>query len=389
MFPFPVSVVRTEVSPLIIRMRKTYKYKLYTTDRTKHLDEMIEIARQIWNHSLALQKRYYRIYGKYVTANRMKTHLTKLKRMPKYRHWKKLGSQAAQDVVERLDRSYHAFFEWCKTRSGSRKSPPKFRKKWKYRSFTLKQAGWSITGNEITIGGFHYKFWLHRTYHGTVKTVTVKRSSYGEYFIFLSVEEEILAPDAHTGNAVGIDFGLKTFLTLSDRTSVESPQWLLHELNLVRRTNRNLSRKQKGSGNRRRARLAYAKVHEDIANRRTDWFFKLAKELATRYSVICIEDLNLKGMQRMWGRKISDLAFFEFVKILECEASIHGCEIVRIDRWYPSSKTCHCCGHVFGDLTLKDRKWTCPSCRTEHDRDVNAAINILNQGLLARFGASA
>ena len=364
-----------------ITIRRTYKYQLYRTKKTEYLDTEIEIARQIWNHCLALQKRYYRMFGKHISAYRMKKFVTKLKRMPRYAHWNNLGSQAIQDVVERLDRSYQAFFEWCKTRSGNRKSPPKFRKKWRYHSFTLKQAGWSIEGNCIRIMDKSFKFWLHRPFNGTVKTVTVKRMPNGDYFIFLSVEEDILLPDAHTGNAVGIDFGLKTFLTLSNGKKIESPQWMLKDLNLIRKASRNLSRKKKGSKNRRRARFVLENVHQDIVNRRTDWFFKTARALTLEYSVICIEDLNLKGMQRMWGRKISDLAYGEFVKILEYEAMINGCQIIKIDRWYPSSKACHCCGTVKEDLNLKDRLWTCSACGNSHDRDVNAAINILNEGL--------
>lgn len=361
-------------------IRRTYKYKLYETKKTKYLDDAIEIARQIWNHCLALQKRYYRMYGKYISANRMKVFIARLRRR-KFANWQKLGSQAVQDVVERLDRSYKAFFDWCKTRSGPRKSPPKFRKRWKYHSFTLKQAGWSIDGNVIRIMDKSFKFVLHRPYNGVVKTVTVKRSPYGEYFIFLSVVEEVFTHDTHTGNAVGIDFGLKTFLTMNDGTVVVSPQWLFHGMENIRRANRNLSRKKKGSNNRRRARKAYAKVHEDIANQRTDWFFKLARNLTLKYSTICIEDLNLNGMKRLWGRKVSDLAYGEFVKILEYEAMINGCKVIKIDRWYPSSKTCHCCGVIKEDLSLKDRLWTCSACGESHDRDVNAAINILNQGL--------
>ena len=374
---------------MLVEMHKNYSYKLYVTDRTRHLDDMIEIARQIWNHFLALQKRYYRIYGKYISANRMKTHLTKLKRLSRYQNWNQLGSQAAQDVVERLDRSYQAFFDWCKNRGGPRKSPPKFRKRWKYRSFTLKQAGWAIQDNVITIARkYRFKFWKHRDFKGEIKTITIKRLPSGEYYIFLSVIEKVFVPDAHAGNAVGIDFGLKTFLTLSDGTEVASPEWLKNSLSDIRKASRNLSRKELGSNNRKRARLQYEKIHENVANRRRDWFYKLARDLTIMYSVICIEDLNLDGMKRIWGRKVSDLAYSEFVKILEYEALVNGCEIIKVDRWYPSSKTCSSCGFLNNDLSLKTRDWVCPSCGIQHRRDFNASVNILNQGLLTRYGTS-
>ena len=374
---------------MLIKMRKTYSYKLYATDRTKHLDEMVEIARQIWNHCLALQKRYYKIYRKYISAYQMKKHLTKLLRQPKYKHWKTLGSQARQDVVERLDRAYQAFFDWCKTRAGARKSPPKFKKKEKYKSFTLKQAGWEISDNVITIAQkYRFKFWRHRDFHGTVKTVTVKRNTLGEYFIYLSVEEDVEVSDAHTGDAVGIDFGLKTFLNFNDGTKIDSPLFFFNNMKAIRKANRNLSKKKDGSCNRNRAKRALAKVHDDVANQRKNWFYKQARELAQRYAVICIEDLNLNGMKRLWGRKVSDLAYGEFVKILEYEASVSGCQIIKIDRWIPSSKACHNCGFVKQDLDLKDRVWACPACGETHDRDINAAKNILDQGLLQEFGTT-
>ena len=371
-----------------IKIRRTYKYQVYRSRKTEYLDEIIEVARQIWNHCLALQKRYYKLCGKYIPANRLKTFVAKLRRR-KFPEWKKLGSQAVQDVVERLDRSYSSFFDWCKTKSGPRKSPPKFKKRGRYRSFTLKQAGWSIEGNHIRIIDKTFSFWLHRPFGGTVKTVTVKCMPNGDYFIFLSVEEEVHVADTHTGKAVGIDFGLKTFLTLSDGTKIESPQWMLRDLDKLRKASRNLSSKKNGSKNRKRALHTLENLHQDVSNRRTDWFFKTARSLTLKYSVICIEDLNLSAMQRLWERKISDLAFGEFVKILEYEALMNGCEIVKIGRWYPSSKACHICGTVNSDLQLKDRAWICPSCGVLHDRDVNAAINILNEGLRLQFGKSA
>jgi putative transposase len=375
---------------MTVKMRKTYSYKLYATDRTKHLDAMLKIACDIWNHFIALQKRYYKIYGKYISAYRMKTHLTKLLKQEKYAEWKMLGSQARQDIIERIDRSYQAFFQWCKKRDGKRKSPPKSKKDYKYNSFTLKQNhGWEISGNVITIARkYRFKFWRHRDFHGEVKTVTVKRNRLGEYFIYLSVIEEVEVPDAHTGNAVGIDFGLKTFLNFDDGSKIESPLWFFSNIKAVKKAHRNFSKKEKGSRNRRKSGRALAKVYDDISNQRTDWFFKLAKELTEKYSVICIEDLNMEGMKRLWGRKVSDLAFGEFVSILEYEAMLHGCQVVKIDRWYPSSKTCHNCGYVKKDLSLKDRVWTCQACGETHDRDINAAKNILDHGLLQAFGAT-
>ena len=174
---------------------------------------------------------------------------------------------------------------------------------------------------------------------------------------------------------MGIDFGLKTFLTLSDKREIEAPLYHLKNLTKQKRLNRSLSKKQKGSNGRKKAKLQLAKLHIKTANQRRDYFHKLSNLLAKTYDNIFIEDLNMKAMQMMWGRKVSDLAFSEFVNILEYKANV-----TKIDRFYPSSKTCSNCGFVLKELDLKTREWTCPSCSVKHSRDVNAAINIKRVG---------
>ena len=178
-----------------------------------------------------------------------------------------------------------------------------------------------------------------------------------------------------------MDFGLKHFLNLDDGSVIDSPQWYKVSLKELRAAHRAVSRCQKGSRNRRRAIQHLERVYQRISNRRRDWFFKLANQLVSEYAIICIEDLNLDGMKRLWGRKVSDLAFAEFVSALEWVAGNAGTAVVKIDRWAPSSKACHVCGTVNGDLTLKQRSWECDCCHTSLDRDTNAAINIKQMGL--------
>jgi putative transposase len=178
----------------------------------------------------------------------------------------------------------------------------------------------------------------------------------------------------------GFDFGLKTFLTCSDGSKIESPQFLKQSLHLIKKASRQHSKKRKGSSNRERARLNLVRKHEDVVNRRSDWFWKLAHDLTNWFDVLCFETLNLKGMQRLWGRKISDLAFGEFLQILEWVAKKKGKQVVFIDRWYPSSKTCSECGHVLDKLDLSVREWRCPSCGSINGRDENAAKNICAVG---------
>ncbi len=185
---------------------------------------------------------------------------------------------------------------------------------------------------------------------------------------------------SETSRIAGFDFGLKVFLTVSDGTQIESPQFLKQSLTAIKKASRQHSKKVKGSTNRERARKNLVRRHEDVVNRRSDWFWKLAHDLTDRFDVVCFETLNLKGMQRLWGRKISDLAFGEFLQILEWVAKKKDKQIVFIDRWYPSSKTCSNCGHVLKELDLSIREWRCPSCQSVNGRDQNAAKNICAVG---------
>ena len=203
---------------------------------------------------------------------------------------------------------------------------------------------------------------------------------------FVCEQEQSNEVIARTGKSVGFDFGLKTFLTASDDKDIESPLFFKQNSNAIQKSNRELSRKKKGSANRKRTRLELARLHNKIANQRKDFHFKLARNLSGEYAVICIEDLNMKAMQKLCGRKISDLGFSNFVKILEYQASKTGSQVVKIPRFYPSSKTCSVCGLVLDELPLKVRQWTCADCGTEHDRDKNAAINILRVGASTLLG---
>ena len=359
-----------------------YRYKLYKSKNDKYLEAYNAIACEIWNHCIALHRRYYRLTGKHISGNRMKVHVTKLKKLPKYAHWKKLNSQAIQDIVERIDKSYKAFFDHVKQKKSGRKSPPHFCKRKNYRSFTLKQTGYVIDGNTVYIMGRRYKFVKSRDIEGNIKTVTVKKIPTGDWYLCITTDHEAKRSYARTGNAVGMDFGFKNFLVLSDGTKINSPEWLRQSLSELRRLSRSFSLKTEGSRNYEKAKRELTKLHEHIAAQRRDFFFKLANRLCREFDVIGIEDLNLKGMQALWGRKESDLAYGEFVSILEYVAESAGKRVVKINRWAPSTKTCSECGCRV-DLSLKDRRWTCPHCGAVHDRDINAAINIRNLALAA------
>ena len=349
----------------------TYKYKLYQTKRTRHLDQMLREASFVWNHALALQKRYYRMFGKFIPKYTLMKHFAK--RISRHL----LGAQTVQEILERLDTAYKRFFKRIAKR------PPKYKKATDFSSFVFKQGGFTLDGNVVTINRIKksFKFSYSRPYEGNVKRVAFKRSPLGEYYLIIVTDANPKTyGKSHNGASVGIDFGLKTYMTMSDGSTVENPQYLKGDLANIRRMSRNLSKTKKGSYNRERRRKEICREWESITNKRSDFQWKLAHQLCRQYDYIFLEDLSLSGMARMWGRKMSDLAHAEFVGKLEYVASKYGVTLHKIDRFYPSSKTCEC-GYVNTDLKLSDREWLCPQCGKVNDRDLNAAKNILRRGI--------
>lgn len=355
---------------------KTLKFKLYSHQRNRYLKRSINAAGVIYNHCVALHKRYYRMWKKHLPSAKLQAHIGKRRKSNPF--WQLLGSQAVQDICQRIEKGYQLFFKHHA--KGVR--PPGFKKVKKYKSFTLKQAGYKfLGGNQVKIGSRVYQYWKSRVIEGTVKTLTIKRTPLGELFM-LVVVDDVVEPEIKftTGKIAGFDFGLKTFLACSDGSSIESPQFFKQSLNAIKKASRQHSSTQKNSRNRERARKNLVRRHEDIANRRTDWFWKLAHDLTDKFDVLCFETLSLKGMQRLWGRKVSDLALGDFLQILEWVAKKKAKQIVFVDRWYPSTKTCHNCKHVLKSLDLSVRLWRCPSCQAVNGRDENAAKNIQTVG---------
>jgi putative transposase len=318
--------------------------------------------------------------GKHLSQYDLMRHITKLKKLPRYAHWKLVGSQAIQDIVQRIDKAYKLFFGNLK--AGVKTAPPGFKKVKKYSSFTLKQAGWKLLdNNSVYIQGKVYKYSKSRDIPAGIKTVTVKRDTLGNLWLFFVAEEEIdQNHQVMTGNSAGFDFGLKTFLTTSEGQALASPLYYRQALDALRRVQRKLSSKVKGSGNWRKAKANLARIHQTVVNRRRDWFFKLAHELTDHYDHLFFEDLSIKGMQALWGRKIGDLARSEFMDILQYVAATKGKVVHLVHRFYPSSKTCSSCGQVNLALSLAERRWTCAGCGVIHDRDHNAAVNLHREG---------
>jgi putative transposase len=213
--------------------------------------------------------------------------------------------------------------------------------------------------------------------------MTIKRDACGDYWLCITTTYTDFKPRfPTTGKSVGADFGMKdAYLTLSTGEKIQHPQPLKSNLKKLRSLNKELSRKKKGSNGWWRCVRQLARLYRKISNQRKDFHWQLSSELCKKFDTIAIETLNLEGMKRLWGRKVSDLAFYQFVEILKYKCSKHKRELRQVGQWTATTKPCSDCGFHNETLTLNDRQWTCCECGSHHDRDINAAINILRAGI--------
>lgn len=215
-----------------------------------------------------------------------------------------------------------------------------------------------------------------------IYNITVKRTNSGKYFASLCCDVEVDEYE-HTGEAIGLDLGIKDLIIDSNGTKYDNKRFLKESERKIKHLQRELSRKKKGSNNREKARLKLAIAHEKLSNKRNNYLHQLTTKIVKENNIICIEDLNVKGMMKnhKLAKSIADCSFSTVRRMLEYKCQWHNRQLVVIDRWSPSSKTCNCCGHIMKEWNLGIREWTCPNCGTEHDRDVNAAKNILDEGM--------
>lgn len=389
-----VSVAQVAYSTIIdgfFFLMKVYRYKLYTNAKRGELKELIYCFGIVRNYAVKMFHGYYKLTGKTLSAFQLSNHIAKAKKNPNRRTAKLvagLPSQAVQECVARVHKGYRNFFAYCKRRKGVKQSrkvrPPSVRKPSKNLSFTLLQAGFRFSEtepNKVRIGKKTYGFFKSQELKGKVKRLTVKKDWCGDVWIIVLTDWTESKDLPMTGNAAGYDFGLKTFLTRHDGKRIESPQFLKSDMARYRRLSRNMSKKVMGSNNRRKARLELNRFYRKLVNRRDDWQWQTARSMLKEFDTVCLETLNLDSMKRLWGRKVSDLCLASFVNKLEYLAAMSGKEVRHVPWNFASSQTCSECGYKNKDTKdLNVREWTCPKCGVHHDRDINAARNILMEG---------
>jgi len=357
-------------------MYKAYKYRIYpTSEQETLLAKSFGCARWFWNYALNLCQETYKNTGKGLTRGYIQGLLPALKK--EYEWLSEPYSQCLQVVALNLSTAYKNFFD-------KRAMLPKFKSKHGRQSISYPQNV-KFDGDKINlpkIGLVHCQ--RHRDFEGAIKTVTVSRNPDGKHFVSVLVDDGKANPElVPVDKAIGIDVGLTHFAITSDGSKFDNPRFFIKHQRNLKRKQQKLSKKKKGSQNRKKARLAVAKVHSKIARCREDFLHKLSRKIVNENQVIAVENLNIKGMVKNHNlaKAISDVGWGMFCTMLKYKAESEGRQYIEIDRWFPSSKTCHVCLNRVDNLSLDVRAWTCKHCGTHHDRDVNAAINIRNEAL--------
>jgi len=353
-------------------IQKGFKYRIYPNQGQQGiLAIQFGHSRFVYNHFLQVKQNLYKLTKESLSYYDTTALLVELKK--EFEWLKQAGSQVLQQSLKNLNSSYTNFF---KKRAGF----PKFKSKYNKQSIRYPQ-GYKINNNKTylpKVGWVKTKF--HRLLEGTIKSVTISKTKSGNYYVSFLCELEIL-PSPNGLTAVGIDVGIKDFATLSTGEKISNPKYYYKSENKLAKLQRNLSRKKKGSINRNKARLKVARCHEHISNQRKDFLHKISYRLTNDFGIICLENLNVKGMvkNRKLSKAISDVGWSMFKTFLKYKSVWFGSDIKEVDRFFPSSKTCNVCGSINKNLVLSDRTWTCSNCKTILDRDINAAINILNE----------
>ncbi len=360
--------------------KRAYQYRFYpTAEQATVLARTFGSARFVYNWALQLRTNAYYQRQERVSYADTSAALTAVKREPATAWLNEVSSVPPQQALRHLDRAFRNFFE-------GRAKYPTFKKRRDRQTaeYTTSAFRWEADKRTLTLAKMDMPLNIHwsRAFSGVPTTITVSRDTAGRYFVSFLVDEEI-APLPPTDAVIGLDLGISALVTLSTGEKIVNPKHLVRSQRCVKHAQRNLARKQKGSKNRDKARQKVARAHAKIADQRRDGLHKLSTRLIRENQTVCVETLAVGNMVRnhRLAHAISDASWDELVRQLEYKATWYGRTLVKIDKWYPSTKRCSACGHILDSLPLAIREWTCPTCGVRHDRDVNAAKNVLAAGL--------
>ena len=361
------------------KINRTYRFRLYPNKaQTELLAKHFGCSRFVYNYFLNQRNEQYKLTGKSDNFYAQCKTLTTLKKQEETAWLKDVNSQTLQFAIRSLETAYNNFFK-------KRTKFPKFKSKHSKNSFTVPQSV-SVVDNRLFIYKFKegIKCRVHREIKGKIGKVTITKTPSGKYFVSVFTEEEYTTPIKKTGKSIGVDMGLKNLLITSEGETFNNNRYTRRYESKLAKAQRHLSRKKKGSRGFENQRLKVAKLHEKIANSRADYLHKCSISLIRKYDTICIEDLNVNGMVKnhRLAKSVTDASWGKFVSMLTYKAEWNGKKVVKVDRYFPSSQTCNICGFVNKDIKdLSVREWECPECHTHHNRDINAAINILRFGI--------
>jgi len=361
-------------------MRRTFRYRIFPNKaQTTKLNQTLDACRWLYNHFLEQRKETWEFEKKNISRYDQSNTIKKLKQ--EYPFLANAFSQSLQDVSTRIDLAFRAFFR--RVKSGDKPGYPRFRGKFRYDSFTYPQSGFKLLKTVVQlskIGGVKIK--LHRPTEGTIKTCTVRRTPTGKWFVSFACNIDHKAIEQPIKPAIGIDMGLESFVTLSNGDRVENPRFFRQEERKLIKAQRKLSKQEKATIARHKARKVVARVHERISNKRDNFTHQESHKLINRFNTIAVEDLSINDMQkdnfRSINKSIDDAAWRMFLNLLDYKAAYAGKKVIKINPAY-TSQTCSRCGNRH-KLKLSDRIFHCPVCGLSLNRDHNAAINILALG---------
>jgi len=363
-------------------MIKAYKYRLYpTAEQTTFFEKSFGCCRYVYNWALQRRIETYQNSGERLSYVSIAKELTSLKKQEETEWLSEVSTQSLQSSIRNMDAAFTRFFR-------EKKGFPKFKSKKRNKSSFqfVQQVYVDFESKRIQMPKVgKVKFACDRTFVGKIGTCTVSKSPTNKYYISITVDDGEPMPEKpmiEFNTSVGIDVGIKDFAVISNGQVFDNPKFLEKSEKRLKVLQRRLAKKKKGSKRRERAKLAVAKQHERIRNKRTNFIHQVTSKIVRENQTIVVEDLNVDGMLKnhCLAKSISSVAWYEFFRQLQYKCDWYGKNLVRIGRFEPSSKMC-LCGNVYKDLKLSQRRWVCPSCGRDNDRDLLAAVNILRFGL--------